>query len=131
MEPVMDLSPLVAWAGALALLLSLGTSLWTIMAGPSKANAARIDALGRRQDEAAREVTARLDSHDLRLSRLEQALQAMPTKDDMHRLDLSLKGMEGELREMKAVMEGNNRIMERLENIVTRHEEHLLDGSKK
>ena len=38
--------------------------------------------------------------------------------------------MRGELKEMRAVMEGNTKIMARVENIVARHEDHLLEGRK-
>lgn len=97
----------------------------------------------RRQDfevqlKAGREqVDARLKSgdekfeaHDLRLSRLEQTVMVMPGKDDMHSLQISLTSMHGDLREMRATMKGSNEIMRRLETIVTRHEDHLLQGAK-
>jgi hypothetical protein len=54
----------------------------------------------------------------------------MPGKDDMHSLQLELVKQTGSLNEMRAVMEGNAKIMARLEAIVTRHENHLLDGGK-
>lgn len=73
----------------------------------------------------------RLDRHDHRLSTVEQTVVGLPGKDNIHDLRLELSGMKGELREMRAVMEGNNKIMGRLETIVTRHEDHLLDGAKR
>jgi hypothetical protein len=55
----------------------------------------------------------------------------MPGKDDMHGLQLELVKQTGAMNEMRAVMAGNAKIMERLEIIVSRHEAHLLDGGKK
>lgn len=49
---------------------------------------------------------------------------------DPHQLHLTVKDMQGDLKTMNAVMEGNNKIMGRLELIVGRHENHLLDGAK-
>lgn len=82
------------------------------------------------EDSLAR-ADARLGQHDARISSLEQTVRSLPGKDDMHALHLGMAEMRGDLREMRAAMEGNTRIMGRLENIVTRHEEHLLDGAKR
>ena len=49
----------------------------------------------------------------------------------MHQLHLAMKEMQGEMKTTAAVMEGNNKIMSRLEDIVARHENHLLDGGMK
>ncbi|WP_417726191.1 DUF2730 family protein [Roseovarius sp.] len=73
----------------------------------------------------------RMDRHEARLSRLEQAVQNMPGKDDMHALQLELVRQTGSMEKMAAVMEGNAMITARLEAIVSRHEQHLLDGGKK
>ena len=72
----------------------------------------------------------RMDRIDGRLASVEQTLRAMPSRDDLHQLHLTVKEMQGDLKTMNAVMEGNNKIMGRLEVIVGRHENHLLDGAK-
>lgn len=86
----------------------------------------------RRQDVEARMKAGdqKFEAHDLRISRLEQTVLGMPGKDDMHTLQISLTSMHGDLREMRATMKGSNEIMRRLETIVTRHEDHLLQGAK-
>lgn len=73
----------------------------------------------------------RMDRHEARISRLEQSVQNMPGKDDMHSLQLELVRQTGSMEKMAAVMEGNAMITARLEAIVSRHEQHLLDGGKK
>ncbi len=80
----------------------------------------RIDACGER-----------LDRHEGRLQSAEQTLQMLPGKDDFHTLSLTLAEMRGDMREIRAVMDGNQKVMVRLESIVTRHEDHLLDGAKR
>jgi len=75
-------------------------------------------------------ATDRQDRMEARLARTEQTLTGMPAKDDIYQLQLSLVEMKGDLRAMQATMSGNNQIMGRLEAIVSRHEEHLLDGAK-
>ncbi len=126
-----DLSAWQAIGSALALLIALSTSVWTIFSGPSKANAKRIEDHAKATDDRFSEGRQRMDRHDARIARLEQSLDAMPTKDDMHAVQLAVEGMKGQLGIMAAQMGGQKDIMERLESIVTRHEEHLLDGGKR
>ena len=116
----LSLAPVIAWASAIALLLSVGTTVWNIFSGPSRQNGARIGAQGKEIDALA-----------LRVAALEQKQSVMPTKDDMHALHLGMSEMRGDMREMRAAMEGNMKVMGRLETIVTRHEDHLLEGSKR
>jgi hypothetical protein len=70
----------------------------------------------------------RMDAHERRLQSVEQTVTGMPSREDVHRIDLNIERMNGALDRMGAVMEGNGKIMERLEIIVTRHEDHLLNN---
>jgi len=82
-------------------------------------------------DRKLEEGHGRMDRHEARISRVEQTVQSMPGKDDMHALQLEAVKQTGAMEKMAAVMEGNAKITARLEAIVTRHEQHLLDGGKK
>lgn len=113
MTEVLTLSPLIAWIGALSLLLNFGLSVYSLLASGSRANKQRLDAHDSRHAR-----------HDERLSGIEQALRALPAKEDLHGLQLALSEVRGDLREMRA-------IMGRMETIISRHEDHLLDGGKR
>lgn len=104
---------------ALSVILPCLLAIYTFVATRRKDVNTKIDAIGER-----------LDTHGNRIARLETTVQSMPGKDDMHSLQLELVKQTGSLNEMRAVMEGNAKIMARLEAIVTRHENHLLDGGK-
>lgn len=117
---VLNISPFVVWVIALSQLLTFGLTVWNLMASGSRANASSI--------KANRAV---IDHHALRLGALEQALADTPGRKDMHDLHLALSEMRGDLKEMRATMRGNNEVMRRLETIVSRHEDHLLDGASK
>nr|WP_296430166.1 DUF2730 family protein [Roseovarius sp. BRH_c41] len=82
-------------------------------------------------DKDLKDGRDRMDRHESRISRIEQTISSMPGRDDMHALQLELVKQTGAMEKMAAVMEGNAKITERLEIIVTRHEQHLLDGGKK
>ena len=112
---VLNISPVVVWVVALSQLLTFGLTIWSLVSSGSRTNATKLDDHGKR-----------IDRHAERLQGLEAAQRSMPTKDDMHHLSLTLEGMRGEIKAMRAEMEGNMSIMERLEAVVSRHENHLL-----
>jgi hypothetical protein len=113
MTEVLTLSPLIAWIGALSLLLNFGLSVYSLLVSGSRANKQRLD-----------DHEERLAHHTTRLSGIEQALRAMPAKEDLHGLQIALTEVRGDLREMRA-------IMGRMETIISRHEDHLLEGGKR
>lgn len=115
-----SLQNLVLWIAAISTLISFSSVIWSIFSGPSKRNASKLDG-----------HSERLDDHELRLSGIEQTQRAMPTAKDMHELELAMERLKGELKTNSAVMAGHSAIMERLEVIVSRHENHLLDNSRK
>lgn len=113
MSVPLDIAPLIYWAAGIVTLLNLANMVWMIMSGPAKKLGERIDG-----------QSLRLTDHDQRITALEQSMRSLPVKDDLHGVQLALSEMRGDLREMRA-------IMGRMETIVTRHEDHLLDGGKR
>lgn len=100
-----------------SLLLSLGAVVYAFFANRKKDTDARF-----------KDGSKRMDRHENRIVALEQTVKSMPGTGDIHALQLELVKQTGELAEMRAVMKGNAKIMERLENIVSRHEDHLIGG---
>jgi len=68
----------------------------------------------------------RIDAAEVRQGRIEQEVENMPGRAELHRLELTLTQMAGNLSTICESMNGQREIMKRLENIVTRHEDHLL-----
>lgn len=116
---------------AVSFLLSIAAMVYSFIATRRKDVDENLKALRDHVDTRDAELSNRQDRHDNRLLTLEQTVQSLPGKDDMHQLQLELAKMSGEMREMNAVMSGNAKIMSRLEAIVSRHEDHLLDGGSK
>lgn len=117
---VLNISPLIVWAVALSQLLTFGLTIWNLLASGSRTNAKTL------ADHAKS-----LGEHHLRLASLEQKQTQLPSANDLHALELTMEQLKGEMRAMTATMQGQTGIMERLELIVGRHEQHLLDGSKR
>jgi hypothetical protein len=114
---VLNISPIVVWVVALSQLLTFGLTIWGLMASGSRANAKKID-----------EHSVRLDNHGLRLSSVEQTIKDSPTKENMQHIALAMEAMRGDIKVMRAELVGGMAIMDRLETIVSRHENHLLKG---
>lgn len=117
MEQQLSLEGPLAWIGALMILINFGAAIWNIFSGPAKAAQKKVE-----------DLRGEVSAHEARIQRLEQTLQAMPSKDNFHELQIAMTNMSGEMRVMRAVMEGNSAIMSRLEAVVTRHDEHLSKG---
>lgn len=79
-------------------------------------------------DSQLKEVSDRVFAQESRLNSVEQTINILPTKDDLHKIDLGLAEVNGTMARVEAVMGGNQMIMRRLENIVSRHEDHLLNN---
>lgn len=127
MSPTIDFTQLVTVAAGILTLLNLGTMIWMIFTGPARKLGGRVGEL----EDHVSEQDRRLERHAQQLVGLSQTLNAMPGQSQMHQLELTLAAMRGELEAMRATMDGNAKIMQRLESVVTRHEDHLLDGGKR
>lgn len=110
---VLNISPLVAWVVALNMLLTFALTIWNLMASGSRANARRLDA-----------HAEQLQQHGARISAVEQWQGAMPSKDDMHKLELAIERLNGNVA-------GISQVVERVETIVSRHDAHLLETGKR
>lgn len=113
MAETLALDPLIAWIGALSLLLNFALSLYSLISSGSRANRSRLDGHG-----------VRLNEHDARLNTVEQALTGLPTKDGLHQVELNMSAIRGDISALRE-------IMGRIENVVSRHEDHLMEGGKR
>lgn len=68
----------------------------------------------------------RLDRHETRILSAEQALQSLPSKEDLHGLSLSMSEIRGDMKEVRAAMQGQAQILTRVETVVSRQEDHLM-----
>lgn len=78
-----------------------------------------------------KDVNERLDRHEQRLQTVEHTLLGQPNKEDIHDLQLAMERISGSIEVLKATMDGNNKVLLRMESIVGRHEDHLLNGGSK
>jgi hypothetical protein len=82
-------------------------------------------------DNAITDNSNLIDDLSKRTATLEQTVQSLPAKDDMHRLELTLGEIGGDMKAIRATMKGMSESMSRTERSVGIHEEHLMKGGKK
>nr|WP_239032597.1 DUF2730 family protein [Leisingera sp. MMG026] len=100
--------------------LSIGAIVYAFFANRSKGNDARF-AVG----------SKRMDEHDLQIQALKQTVDAMPGKEDMHRLELAMSDVSGELKAIGVHMTAQGDVLKRFANVQTRLEDYLLSGNNK
>jgi hypothetical protein len=81
------------WVGIIALLLSIANLLWAWVSRPARDVGARVDEVDDRIDEAFEGLTG----HDRRIQRVEDDVRNLPTKDDLHRVDMKVVSIKTEL----------------------------------
>lgn len=116
MQPVaLDIQPIVVWAVAASQLLTLGLTLWNLFMSSTRANGRRLDL-----------VEAQLQSIDRRLSKVEGLPDQMPTKESQHQVELNMARVQGQIATLGEAIRGQQQILERIEAVSARHEQHLL-----
>lgn len=103
----LSLSPVIAWVGALALLLSFGTNLWNIFSSGPRQSAKKIADIADRHGTLEREV-----------QRLADQIGQMPNAGMMHRLELALARMEGHIDRLDERLKPVTAIAERMQDIL-------------
>lgn len=73
----------------------------------------------------------RMDRLDHRLASVEQTLRNLPSKDDLHALNLAISDLHGDLREIRASQTAAAEVTRRQELVVSRVEQYLLERSGK
>lgn len=114
----LTLQAVIVWAAGISTIANMLLLLWNIFSGPSRKNGARLDAL-----------SANVAAVEQRVSVIDQLQRALPSKDDMHELEITMTGLRGELATMTERLAGHASIMNRLEASVARHEDHLMKKS--
>lgn len=87
----------------------------------------------RRQDvdERFKAGSDRMRALEARTAALEQTVDTLPGKDELHKIELHMERLAGEMKAMATSQRGTNDILRRLESIVSRHEDHLLENGKR
>jgi len=107
------------WLKILSFGLSIGAMIYAFFATRHK------DVEGRFKN-----VDRRLDVQDKDIASLTQTVRELPSKDDIHNVQLETAKMSGKMDVLAEQINTQSEIMKRLDRTINRHEDHLLEGSK-
>ena len=113
MNPITISTEIPLW-GLITLGVSLLTSVWVFFATRRKDIEARFVQGSRRMDDLTRRIDA-----------VEGQLHEMPGREDVHKLELMLASMGGDLKAMNATLLAMAESQKRTESIVGRHEDFM------
>jgi TolA-binding protein len=82
-------------------------------------------------NERFEKAESRIETLAAKQAVLEREIAAAPGREELHRLELHLVEMAGDMKALASSVKGQNDILKRLESVVTRHEDHLLAGGKR
>jgi chromosome segregation ATPase len=78
-------------------------------------------------DKRLYDGSKRMDAHDLKIQKLEQQIDDMPTKGEIHDLNIGIERMNGNVKAILAQMEGLAASQIRMERTLGGHEKFLRD----
>lgn len=96
----MDVSPLKDWLGLIALLISVGSSIVLFLKSDAK---------------KAGEILA---SHASKIQKLEDEMRHMPDKETVHKLQLDMTEMKGQMNSIVKSSEATERATRRVEDFL-------------
>ncbi len=95
---------LVAWLALLASVIANGLTVWNFLQSPSRKNGERLDQLAASINGLSTAVTAevkkiddRVDAAVGRVSVIEANMHQMPDKESLHRLEVNLTALTGQM----------------------------------
>lgn len=96
----MDLAPIVPWLSFIALLISVGTSITTLLTSGAKRN------------------STTLVDHERRLLAIENDMKHLPDRDSQHRMELALSDMNGKFSALEERLKPISLTAERLHELL-------------
>ncbi|MEM1077441.1 MAG: DUF2730 family protein [Pseudomonadota bacterium] len=72
-----------------------------------------------------------MDDMDRRLVAAEQKIAALPETGELHRLELHLTEISGDMKAMAASMRGQSDMIRTMKDVLSRHEQHLMEEGRK
>lgn len=113
---------------SLGLLLSIVSIIFAWFRTRRKAVDDRFDKLMDGVDRRFHDGSKRMDELASRLQATEQTVASMPGKDDMHRVEMMLVEMGGDMKAVRAFQKSTADSVNRIEGIVGRHEDYLREN---
>lgn len=103
----MDLSIIMPWVGAALSIIALGTQLKAIISSGE-----------RKLEERVSKVEVKLIEHDRRVQAVENEMKHLPDRETVHKLQIDLTEMKGQMATMVKSSEATERATRRVEDFL-------------
>lgn len=103
----MDLSIIMPWIGAALSIIALGTQLKAIISSGE-----------RKLEERVSKVEVKLIEHDRRVQAVENEMKHLPDRETVHKLQIDLTEMKGQMATMVKSSEATERATRRVEDFL-------------
>ena len=107
------------WIKLLTFIMAAGAAVYTFYATRST-----------EVDKRFKAGSDRMNDLEKRIATTEQHVATSPGTSDFHRLELAMTEIGGDLKAMRAERKASNDTLTRMERVLNRHEDHLLEGGK-
>lgn len=105
----MGFSDLVVWVSGLTAITAFGTTLWNILTSGARANS-----------KVIAEHSKEIDQLTRRVDHLEDAAEHAPSADGLHRLELAITRLDGELNTFNERLKPVAAIVDRMQELMIR-----------
>jgi phage shock protein A len=103
----MDLSIIMPWVGAALSIIALGTQIKAIISSGE-----------RKLEERVSKVEVKLIEHDRRVQAVENEMKHLPDRETVHKLQIDLTEMKGQMATMVKSSEATERATRRVEDFL-------------
>ncbi|RIA44060.1 uncharacterized protein DUF2730 [Hephaestia caeni] len=112
----MDADSITRWLGAIALILSIGNTVYVWFSKSGRELAHKLKDQRAETNGALTEVGDDIDALDSRVQRIEDALPHLPSKDDVADLRIAMAEMKGQMGTFDAEITSVARTVRRIED---------------
>jgi len=119
----MDFIP--PWLSPLGAALAAALSIWNFIQSPSRKNESSINDLRRDMsasrkevDQAVKAVDDKVDTVAGRVSTLETIMESLPDKDSLHRLEVTLTALSGQIETLNVRIGPIDNLSRRLQEVL-------------
>lgn len=111
---MLDLAPLVPWLSLLALAFSVGAAIFNVLTSGSREAKAEMARLALE----LKSVDDKTDGLSGRINTIETTLRQLPDKDSLHRVEIGLERMNGELNTLNERLKPIDHLSRRLQDVM-------------
>jgi uncharacterized protein HemX len=115
---MIDIGALKDWLGLFAVIISVGTAIWTLISSGAKRTATELEAFKKTDAEEKKVMMTAITRLADRTLALEKDFEHMPDREMVHKLQNDLTELKGQVTTMVKSSEATERAIRRVEDFL-------------